>query len=326
MRTLSRTDEDFRRFCALPGLGELAPETVRRHAPDEMLLDEAGGAPIARASLWWRAAPPYRDERVGVIGHYAAANGGAGSRLLEAACARLARVGCTIAIGPMDGSTWRRYRLLTERGTEPTFFLEPDNPDDWPGHFEQAGFSSFASYYSALCEDIGTIRASDGVARRLRAGGFTVRPIELARIEAELAALWSVATDAFADNFLYTPIAADEFRAMYTALLPVLQPELVLIGEEGGAPVAFGFAVPDIMQAQRGKPVDTIVFKTLGVASRMRQRGIGKWLFDCTIEGARALGFRRAIFALIHEDNPSGRLAHPHGRDFRGYTLYARRL
>jgi len=29
----------------------------------------------------------------------------------------------------MDGSTWHRYRLPTERGAEPTFFLEPDNPE-----------------------------------------------------------------------------------------------------------------------------------------------------------------------------------------------------
>ena len=37
------------------------------------------------------------------------------------------------AVGPLDGSTWRRYRLVTERGVEPPFFMEPDNPDDWPG-------------------------------------------------------------------------------------------------------------------------------------------------------------------------------------------------
>ena len=326
MRGLSFSDDDLRRFCALPGLGELTPDTVRRHAPGALLLDDEDGASSARASLWWRAAPAYRDERVGLVGHYAAANADAATRILEAASVRLASAGCTIAVGPIDGSTWRRYRLLTERGSEPTFFLEPDNPDDWPGHFERSGFMPFAQYYSALCEDIGAIRTSEPVARQLLANGFTARAIEVARIGEELDALWPLASDAFSDNLLYTPISEDEFRAMYTALLPVLRPELVLIGERQGTPVGFGFAVPDVMRAQRGHALDTIVFKTIGVASRMRQRGIGKWLFDCTIEAARALGFSRAIFALIHEDNPSGRLAHPHGRDFRRYALYARRL
>jgi GNAT superfamily N-acetyltransferase len=325
-RTLSLKDEDLRQFCAMPGLGELDPDTVRQNAPDAALLEEQEGVPVGRASLWWRAAPPYRGERVGLIGHYAAANGAAGSRLLDAASAHLAGAGCTIAIGPMDGSTWRRYRLMTERGSEPTFFLEPDNPDDWPGHFTGSGFSAFAQYYSALCEDLGAIEIADAVARRLLKHGYTVRPIDMARIDAELSALWSLATDAFADNFLYTPISESEFLSMYTPLLPMLRPELVQIAEHAGRAVGFSLAVPDVMQARRGLPVDTFVFKTLGVASRMNQRGIGKWLFDGTIQAARRLGFRRAIYALIHADNPSGRLAHPSGRDFRRYTLYARRL
>ena len=113
---------------------------------------------------------------------------------------------------------------------------------------------------------------------------------------------------------------------MYTSLLPVLLPELVLIAEHEGRAVGFGFAVPDVFPARRGLPVDTLVFKTIGVAKCMNRRGIGKWIFDCTLQAAQALGFQRAIYALIHADNPSGRLAHPSGRDFRRYTLFARKL
>ena len=57
---------------------------------------------------------------------------------------RLAAERCTIAIGPVDGNTWQRYRLITEPGTEPPFFLEPDNPDAWPGQFTAAGFTPLA--------------------------------------------------------------------------------------------------------------------------------------------------------------------------------------
>ena len=326
LRTLALTDADLRLFCALPGLGELDADSLRQHAPDASLLDEDEGLPVGRASLWWRAAPALRGERVGLIGHYAAADAHAASRLLDASCEHLASVGCTIAIGPMDGSTWRRYRLLTQRGSEPTFFLEPDNADDWPGHFERSGFEPVAQYYSALCDDLAAIPLADAGAQRLRAEGFTVRPIELARIDAELSALWRLASDAFAGNFLYTSISEGEFRTMYRALLPVLQPELVLLAERAGRTVGFGFSVPDVLQAKRGRPIDTFVLKTLAVAPSIVQRGVGKWIFDETIRAAQSLGFRRAIFALIHQGNPSGRLAHPHGRDFRRYTLYSRRL
>jgi GNAT superfamily N-acetyltransferase len=310
----------------LPGLDELDPQTVRQHAPDALLIEDVAGVPAARASLWWRAAPSYPGERLGLIGHCAAANAAGASRLFEAACARLASAGCTLALGPMDGSTWHRYRLITERGSEPAFFLEPDNTDDWPGLFEGSGFTALAHYHSALCEDLAVVPVADAVAQRLRESGFTLRPIHLEHIDAELGALWKLATDAFAGNFLYTPISEGEFRAMYAPLLPVMKPELVLIAEHEGQAVGFTFAVPDLLQARRGRAVDTFVFKTIGVASRMSRRGIGKWMFDATIAAARALGFRRAIFALFHADNPSGRLAHAGGRDFRRYTLYARRL
>ena len=47
-----------------------------------------------------------------------------------------------MAVGPMDGSTWRRYRFITERGAEPAFFLETYNPDVWPLNFTGA-FAAF---------------------------------------------------------------------------------------------------------------------------------------------------------------------------------------
>src|SRR5512143_2598048 len=241
--TISLSDEDLRSFCALPGPDALDPDTVRRHAPDATLLEDEHGIAVGRASLWWRAAPTHPGERVGLIGHYAAASTAVASSLLDAACARLAIAGCTVAVGPIDGSTWRRYRLMTERGSEPTFFMEPDNPDDWPAHFAGSGFTVLAQYYSALCEDLGAVRTDDASAQRLRGQGFAVRPIEMARIDAELSALWGLASDAFAGNFLYTPISQEEFRSMYTPLLPVLRPELVLIAEHGGRAVGFSLAV-----------------------------------------------------------------------------------
>ena len=74
--------------------------------------------------------------------------------MLSRACAALEAAGCATAIGPMDGTTWRRYRFMVDRGPEPAFFLEPDNPDDWPQHWRSAGFSILATYTSAANEDL----------------------------------------------------------------------------------------------------------------------------------------------------------------------------
>ena len=113
-------------FFTPSGLPALDPESISRHKADAhwMLVDSLGDV-FARCSLWWSETPPYPAQQLGLIGHYAARNAEAGVQLLNLACDRLARQGCTMVIGPMNGNTWQQYRLLTERGSEPAFFLEP---------------------------------------------------------------------------------------------------------------------------------------------------------------------------------------------------------
>src|ERR1043166_31608 len=95
-----------------------------RHAVDaHREVADATGRVVARCSLWWRRTPSLARHRVGLIGHYAASLPEAAGVLLERACGELASVGCTLAVGPMDGSSWRRYRFVTRFGTEPPFFL-----------------------------------------------------------------------------------------------------------------------------------------------------------------------------------------------------------
>jgi GNAT superfamily N-acetyltransferase len=313
-------------FCLLPGAAELTPAAVRMHAPDLCLAIEQDGAVHARCSLWWRAAPSLGRHAVGCIGHYAAVTEAAGRQLLEGACQRLRAAGCTLAVGPLDGNTWRRYRLLTERGTEPPFFLEPDNPDDWPAHFERSGFTALAQYYSSRCDDISLLAGKAWVDRNFIDAGYRLRAFDREHPEAELERLWRVASDAFEGAFLYTPIASGEFEAMYGRVLPVARPELILMAERGTETVGFCLCVPDVLQSRRGEAVDTVIMKTLAVVRPLQGRGLGVWLFDRVIAAARDLGYRRVINALMHEANASRKLGRPHMRDFRRYTLFARAL
>jgi GNAT superfamily N-acetyltransferase len=228
----------------------------------------------------------------------------------------------------MDGSTARRYRLLTERGHEPPFFLEPDNPDDWPAHWTAAGFTPLAEYYSALQPslDYADPRAP-ALAARCEADGIRIRPLDLDRFDDELRRIYTVAAPSFLDNFLATPLAEDEFMAQYRPVRPFLQPELVLLAERGDALAGFVFALPDWSQAQRGEPVSTVIVKTLAVLPEVAGQGLATLLSARLQEHAIRLGFTRAIHALMHERNVSRRVsARFDGHIFRRYTLYARPL
>jgi len=264
---------------------------------------------------------------VGLVGHYAARDPEAGVAVLTHACGRLAAQGRALAVGPMDGSTWRRYRLVTHRGDEPPFFLEPENPDDYPRQFVSAGFAPLAGYTSAVIEplDADDPRVADA-SRRLREAGVVIRNFDPARFEDQLRHVYDVSVRAFADNFLYTPISEEEFLAQYSGLRRVLRPELVFLAEDAGTPVGFAFVTPDLSQAARGRPIDTMILKTLARVPGNRYAGLGAVLTARSHEAAQKLGFRRAIHALMHDQNPSQKLSRDRARTIRRYTLYARRL
>ncbi len=281
------------------------------------------------ASVWWKTVPLVSGERLGVIGHFRAANtadASAVTAVLDAACRTLKDAGCTLVIGPMDGNTWRSYRFLTWRGTEPRFAFEPDQPDTWPAWWQRAGFAAHEQYWSALVTKLdGHDARLDAAGARLTSAGVTIREIDLATFDEELPRIYAISEIAFRDNVLYTPLPQAEFLAMYKQVRPLLRPGLSFIAERAGAPVGFVFALPDLEQAKRGAAVDTVVIKTLAVLPGRELAGLGKLLLERCQHAAHAAGFRRAIHALMHDGNASRNLGDD-AVEIRRYTLFARRL
>ena len=312
-----------------PRLAERAvsDEARRRDGADGHWLAVRDGVAVARASLWWRHAPSVPDHTLGCIGHYAAADLDAGVQMLTHAAATLAARGCTSAVGPIDGSTWRPYRLVTERGELHPFFLEPDTPDDWPGHFRTAGFDVLATYTSSLVDPVPPPSPrTAAIAERVAAAGYTVRPVDLTRAAAELDALYDVSVAAFAHNFLYTPIARTEFHAQYAAILPHVDPRLVLLAEHAGQVVGYVFTVPDLLEVKRTGRATTAIVKTLAVAPAHAGVGLGGLLVEQCQRAADARGLTRVIHALMHETNVSQQISRHYGTTCRRYALFARRL
>src|ERR1019366_29148 len=132
----------------------LDPEIWKRHTPSMHFCLLRDYQLVARCSIWTESTPKLLNKCAGVLGHCAAVETSVGAILLKHVTDRFRHRRLQSVVGPLDGNTWRRYRLLTQRGDERPFFLEPDNPNDWPDHFAAAGFSPLARYFSALNQDL----------------------------------------------------------------------------------------------------------------------------------------------------------------------------
>ena len=285
----------------------------------------------AICSLWLDAVPRLDGaglkEKCAALGHFFAQDAEAGGTLLGFACARLRMLGAQYVVGPLDGGTWHRYRLVTQAGERPPFFLEYYTPCDWPALFVEAGFSPVATYRSAQTATANYAdRSAEKFAGRAAQMALTVRTFQPEETAATLTALYELSVQSFAHNALYTPITRQEFEALYRPLLPHLVPDLFLLAEHNGQLVGFVLAVPDYGQRVRGEVIDTIVIKTLARHPARCYAGLGSYLAQEIHQRAAALGYRTAIHALMHDSNASRIISDKSAQTIRRYALYGRAL
>lgn len=281
---------------------------------------------VGQYSLWWKNTPSLNGCKLGYIGHYEVLDENA-TDVLTHACNQLASLGCNLAVVPIDGNTWQRYRLLTERGVHPAFFLEPNNPENWRQHFIEQHFTPLANYSSSLNTDLTQIDSRlQSVKQRCEQANIHVRALDLQNQEQELHRIYTVAIQSFRNNFLFTPINEAQFIAQYQSLLPYIQPELVLIAEHEQNPIGFLFAIPDWLQKQRGEPVNTIIIKTVAILPKRIYAGLGNLLVAQCHQIAHKLGYSQAIHALMHDANPSRNLSSRYATTIRRYALFSKKL
>ena len=296
----------------------LADEAVAAGA--RCLVAWRGDEAVARCAVTVAEGLVGAPGRTGMIGNYEATDREAGVAVLREALRIPENVGRIL--GPINGSTWARYRL-TLPGGAPPFLSEPTNPAEYLDDFAAAGFREAAWYESALVTDLDTPDArAAGVPERLRARGVTVRALRADRFDEELEALFALTTEAFAENLYYSPITFAEFRARYTPLRPLLDPELVRLAEdENGQLLGYVFAFPDLLTMSGGRPTRAVL-KTLATAAGARGLGLGTYLGDEIRRLARERGYASVIHALMHAQNTSVGISRHTADVFRRYVLF----
>jgi len=247
---------------------------------------------------------------------------GANSRaLLSTAADTLLSQGAKKVIGPLQSSTWNPYRLVTESDASPPFFLESPYMFQDPAPWIDAGFMPRYGYHSTkspLQDESERIRRAE---QRFTENGIRLRTIRRENFDSELRALFTVSLQSFAGNLFYSPCTEEDFLNMYLPYREKIEPEWIRIAESDHGVCGYLFAVPDLLQAQRGETVTDIILKTLAVLPGRNYAGLGSVLVNQVHRSAADRGLTHAIHALMYDGNVSSNI----GKDahiIRRYHLF----
>ena len=195
------------------------------------------------------------------------------------------------------------------------FFLDNYNKPWYAKLFESNGFKPLARYTSTIYKDLNKDYSRVGRFKEmLDARGVVVRAFNN-----DLRALYDISVRSFSGNFLYTPISYGDFEELYKPVLPVLNPDWVLIAEDKNkAPLAFVFALDNFLA--RGKK--SLVLKTLAKLPDCGIKGLGAHLLERLHKQAFEMGYDEVIHALMHENNVSARILAEGAELLHTYVLY----
>jgi hypothetical protein len=258
----------------------------------------------------YRDGPSWAGRRTAAIGNFSCASADDGSALLRDVARTLARECFEAAVGPMDGDTWHKYRVVAESDGSPPYFLEPTSGPHDLSAFRAAGFTPISSYVSARAK----------VEDAIGAAAPAVADVSITTWDGEnagalISGLFDLSRAAFANNAFYKPIEREAFLKLYEPVLPAIDPRLVFFARANDRLAGYLFALPD--RVQGAKPT-TAILKTY--ASSIR--GVGHMLVDTAHRTFRTLGYTDVIHALMHVDNQSReRSNRHHGAVFRRYDL-----
>lgn len=272
----------------------------------------------------------------GLVGFFECVDDAATSgALLDAARAWLRERGVVRTLGPMNFSTWYRYRFVTAGHARGPFLLEPYNPPFYGRLFEAAGFQVHNAYATLRITHtpVPLLEAMHG---RCVRRGVVFEPLDLARADEALPMFYDLSKRIFAGKTAYSAISYDEFQGLYRGASAILEPGLSWIARDaGGAPLGFLFAYPDLLEPmRRGDPSsrpETTVLKTIGILPEA-PKGLGWALCHLHIVAARERGYRHGLYALMEKWEELLRYMQADARKDQGgagevwkeYSLYAR--
>lgn len=233
--------------------------------------------------------------------------------------------GCVRAIGPLDLSMNYQAGTLVEGFEHDPGVNMPYNPPYYPRLMEAVGLAKAKDLYQwgiELANPIPerVVKISDKMRKR---EGIDIRHFDFENYDRDVSITLDLYNEAWKDNWGFVPLRDKEYRHIAKDLKMVLRPELGLIAEVEGEPVAFMLSIIDVnpvLKKVNGKLFPTGALKLawhvmikkdlkrgrlilLGIREKYRRRGVDSMLFVETFRNAEKLGLSGGQIGWTLEDN-----------------------
>lgn len=224
------------------------------HARVELLMAWRAGRPVGRISahvdeltLAMPAAQGF-GPGAGLFGYFDAEDEAVAGALLAAAEERLRGWGMTRALGPISLSIWEEPGLLVRGQNHAPTIMMGHHPAHYRAWIERAGYTPAKSL---LTYELDITRPFPPLIQRIVSSGernarITVRPIDKARWSEEIQLVLAILNDAWSRNWGFVPFTPAEIAYAGKKMKPIIHPQINMIAELDGAPVAFMMTLPDI--------------------------------------------------------------------------------
>ncbi len=293
----------------------------------------------------------HHGDKVGYFGMFDSSNDPeVANALLTEAFRWLTSRGLEQVIGPMDLSTNYMAGLLVEGFDSDPGMQMPYNPPYYEQLLEGHGLRKVKDLWqwylhtsTPIPEKV--VRISEKIRERNK---VVVRPMDLSKWDDEVARVIEIYNDAWDNNWGFVPVGEKEFRHIATDLKMVVRPELALMAEVDGQPVAFSITIMNInpiLKKVDGKLFPFGIFRllwdlkvrpkiydcrliVLGIKEGYRRRGIDSILFVETHKAAAALGWEGGEIGWTLEDNDmvNRAIESMRGEKIKNYRVYGNAL
>lgn len=290
----------------------------------------------------------FHGTKLGFFGMFEAINDvGVARQLFDAAAQWVKARGFEQMMGPVNFSTNAECSVLAEGFDAPPVVMMAYNPRYYLELYEGCGFEKAKDLWAwELSSSVPPPEKVTRVAEKIRKReGIVVRSVNMKDYVNEVRRIKDIYNAAWEKNWGFVPMTEREFDHMANEMKAIVRPELLLIAEVKGEPVAFSMTIPDANVAFKaaggrltkyGLPIGLVKLVlasrkikrlrlvTLGIKEGFRKRGLDAILYLDTLKTARELGYTGGEISWTLEDNHlvNRAIESMGGRKYKTYRMY----